>query len=165
MHLSQYVSSSSDVIKFAGSKSALFTAEVTPVLFFFPAMLQDKSSPFVLWVGGMAFSHWFSLQHLRRKVVSVSRKTERSHFCSAFFPEELGHLNTTMSQWNQGGPSWGPWAGILRWQRNPQNLQIQGATSEPGVTQGGSRQTECLTIFGLTTMWHCLPTFCLCDSL
>lgn len=120
IHLSQYVSSITDIIKLAESKSALFMVKVIPVLFFFflpcsrinQVPLYSESAEVSL-----AFNHRFSLQHLSGEVVSVSRKTERSHFSCASFPVELGYLYTTVSWWNQWGSSWGPWAVTSRWKR------------------------------------------------
>lgn len=99
IHLSQYVFSIIEVMKFSESKSALFMTKDTPVFFFFlpcsvinPIPLYSESIETL-----MAFSHQFSLQQVGGNVVSVARKTKRSQFFFAFFPLDFGALKTTMS--------------------------------------------------------------------
>lgn len=69
IHLSQYVLSIIEVKKFAESKSILFMAKDTPVLFFFlPGSVINQVPLYSDSVGAvLAFNHQFSLQQLGKK--------------------------------------------------------------------------------------------------
>ena len=69
IHLNQYVFSIIEVMKFSESKSALFMAKDTPVLFFFlPCSVINQIPLYSESIETLlAFNHQFSLQQLAGK--------------------------------------------------------------------------------------------------